>query len=148
MYTANIPVDMIDIVKHDGCARGIHQDTADAPCADTQTLASPDRCPQLEPKETSMTSPAPGGAANLTLAMAMVMVLTAAKRQAKQQGNPRCLTLSDRQGTATTTSSSAADAAFSDADACKRDGVTRGVARGSDAGASWLATQGHGDQHG
>jgi hypothetical protein len=82
------------------------------------------------------------------LAMAMAMVLTAAKRQAEQRGSPRCLTLSDHQGTATATSSSTADTASPATNACKRDEAARGVARGGDAGASRLAAQGRGDQHG
>jgi hypothetical protein len=52
---------MSDIVTYVGCARGVHHDIAAAPCADTQTLAGPDRCPQLELAETSSTSPVPWG---------------------------------------------------------------------------------------
>jgi hypothetical protein len=95
--------------------------------------------PQLELEETSATSPAPGVATNLALAMAMV--LTAATRQAGQQGT-RCRTLSDHQRTATATSSSTADATPPAADACKRDGAARGAASGGDASASRLAAQG------
>jgi hypothetical protein len=75
---------MIDIVKYVSCVRGIHQEAAAAPCADTQTPDGLDRCPQLEDlkkePDLTVTLPAPGGAANLALALALAMALTATAR--------------------------------------------------------------------
>jgi hypothetical protein len=87
-----------DIVKYvsSALARGIHQNAFAASCDDTQMPAGPDRCLKLRKdlkKELDPTAPLPAlrGAANLALALAMAMVLTEAARQAKQQGNPRCV---------------------------------------------------------
>jgi hypothetical protein len=92
--------------------------------------------------EPSSTLPAPGGAANLALAIAMA--LTAAARQAKQQTNPSCLAST----AVTATSSPTAAAVTTTADACKRDGAARGAATGGNSGVSRLASQGRRDQHG
>jgi hypothetical protein len=136
---------MSDIVKYISCARGIHQDAFAAPCDGTQTLAGPDRCPQLRADaEPTVPLPTPWGAANLALALAMAMVLTEAARQTKQQGNPSCLALT----AATATSSPTVDAVPITADACKRDGAARGATTGGNAGASHLAAQGCGDRQG
>jgi hypothetical protein len=71
---------MRDII-YVSCARGIHRDTFAALCDDTQTPAGPDRCLQLRADaEPTAPLPAPGGVANLALALAMAMVLTDAAR--------------------------------------------------------------------
>ena len=94
--------------------------------------------------EPSSALPAPGGAANLALALSIAMALTAAARQAKQQTNPSCLAST----AVTATTSPTADAVPITAEACKRDGAARGAATRGNAGASRLASQGRGDQQG
>ena len=98
-------------------------------CAGTRTnQLVRTRCPQLEDvykePEPTATLPAPRGAANSALALPMTMALTAAARQAKQQGNPSCLALTG----ATAIFPPTAAAVPITADACTRDATARGAA--------------------